>query len=251
LGNDTPADEMRRSVLMIEQPVGRTVAPDADERRLYRWGGISALLLALGYLITIPLFVAVGAPPHGGEARLEYLVGKTTVWWAILGLSVFTDLLFLPVALALYRALRSVNKNAMVFATTLVGLFVVLDLAVTWTNYAALITLSEGYATATAPQRAADVGAATYAAVLDSSLEAIYSILILAIGILVTSLVMRKGVFGRGTAYVGVVTGVGGIVAVVGPYFASVLSVVIVVVSAPTTLWIVLVGVRLIRLSRR
>ena len=236
---------------MIEPLVGRAVAPDADERRLYRWGGLSALLLGLGYLLTIPLYVAVGAPPHGGEARLGYLVGKTTVWWAILGLSVFTDLLFLPVALALYRALRSVNKNAMVFATTLVALFVVLDLVVTWTNYAALITLSEGYATATPLQRAADIGAATYAAaVLDSSLEAIYSILILSIGILVTSLVMRKGVFGRGTAYVGVVTGVGGIVAVVGPYVASVLSVVIVVVSALTTLWIVLVGVRLIRLSR-
>ena len=235
---------------MIEQLVGRAVAPDAD-KRLYRWGGLSALLLGLGYLLTIPLYVAVGAPPHGGEARLGYLVGKTTVWWAILGLSVFTDLLFLPVALALYRALRSVNKNAMVVATTLVGLFVVLDLAVTWTNYAALITLSEGYGTATALQRAADVGAATYAAaVLDSSLEAIYSILILSIGILVTSLVMRRGVFGRGTAYIGVVTGVGGIVAVVGLYFASVLSVMIVVVSALTTLWIVLVGVRLIRLSR-
>ena len=104
---------------MIEQLVGRAVAPDVDERRLYRWGGLSALLLGLGYLLTIPLYVAVGAPPHGGEARLGYLVGKTTVWWAILGLSVFTDLLFLPVALALYRALRSVNKNAMVFATTL------------------------------------------------------------------------------------------------------------------------------------
>ena len=237
---------------MIEQLVGRAVAPDVDERRLYRWGGLSALLLGLGYLLTIPLYVAVGAPPHGGEARLEYLVGKTTAWWAILGLSVFTDLLFLPVALALYRALRSVNKNAMLFATTLVALFVVLDLAVTWTNYAALITLSEGYGTATALQRAADVGAATYAAaVLDSSLEAVYSILILSIGILVTSLVMRRGVFGRGTAYVGVVTGVGGIVAVVGPYFASVLSVMLVIVAALTTLWIVLVGVRLLRLSRR
>jgi hypothetical protein len=237
---------------MIEQSVGRAVAPDAAERRLYRWGGLSALLLSLGYLLTIPLFIAVGPPPHGGEARLEYLVGKTTAWWAILGLSVVTDLLFLPVALALYRALRSVNKNAMVVATTLVGLFVVLDLAVTWTNYAALITLSEGYATATPLQRAADIGAATYAAaVLDSSLEAVYSILILSIGILVTSLVMRKGVFGRGTAYVGVVTGVGGIVAVVGPYFASVLSVMLVIVAALTTLWIVLVGVRLLRLSRR
>lgn len=40
----------------------------------------------------------------GGEAWFKYLPGKTTVWWAILGLSVLTDFLFLPVALAVERS---------------------------------------------------------------------------------------------------------------------------------------------------
>jgi hypothetical protein len=237
--------------MLTEQTMAHVGA--TDHVWLYRWGGLSALLIGLGYIITIPLYVAAGPPPRGGEARLHYLVGKTTVWWAILGLSVLTDLLFLPVALALYRALKDVNNNAMLFATTLVGLFVVLDLAVTWTNYAALITLSEQYATATSDiQRATDVGAATYAsAVLESSLEAIYSILILSVGIVVISVVMRQGAFGKGTAYVGIVTGALGIVAAVGPFFISALSVTIVIVSVLTTLWILLVGVRLFRLGRR
>jgi hypothetical protein len=209
--------------------------------------------LSLAYIVTIPLYISVGPPPHGGEARLQYLAGKTTVWWAILGLSVLTDLLFLPVVLALYRALKGVNNNAMLLAIMLVGVFVVLDLAVTWTNYAALITLSERYATATSDiQRAADVGAATYAStVLESSLEAIYSILILSVGILVISLVMRRSGFGKGTTYVGLATGVLGIVAALGPFFASALSITIVIASVLTTLWILLVGFRLIRLSRR
>jgi hypothetical protein len=221
-----------------------------DHRWLYRWGGLSALLIGLGYIITIPLYIAAGPPPSGGEARLQYLIGKTTIWWAILGLSILTDLLYLPVALALYRALTGV---AMLFATILVGLFVVLDLAVTWTNYAALITLSERYATATSDiQRAADVGAATYAsAVLDSSLESVYSILLLSIGILLIGLVMRKGTFSASAAYVGIVTGVLGIVAAVGPLFVSGLSVAIIIASVLTTLWILLVGFRLIRLGRR
>lgn len=224
-----------------------------DHRWFYRWGGLSALLIGLGYIITIPLYVAAGPPPGGGEARLHYLVGKTTVWWAILGLSVLTDLLFLPVALALYSALKDVNRDAMLFATTLVGLFVVLDLAVTWTNYAALITLSEQYATATSDmQRATDVGAATYvSAVLESSLEAIYSILILSVGILVISVVMHRANFSRGTAYVGIATGALGIVAALGPFFIGALSVTIVIASVLTTLWILLVGVRLFRLRRR
>jgi len=55
----------------------------------------------------------------------------------------------------------------------------------------------------------------------ESSLEAIYSILILSLGILVIGLVMRRADLGKGTAYVGIATGVMGIVAALGPFFAS------------------------------
>jgi hypothetical protein len=139
----------------------------------------------------------------------------------------------------------------MLLATTLVGVFVVVDLAVTWTNYAALISLSDHSTAATTDiQRAADVAAATYAsAVLESSLEALYSILILSLGILIIGLVMRRADVGKGTAYVGVVTGLLGGVAALGPLFVSGLSVTIILVSLLTTLWIVLVGFRLFRLS--
>jgi hypothetical protein len=104
-------------------------------------GATAALTLAIGYIAIFPLYARVGAPPHDGEAWFSYLVGKTTIWWTILGLSVFTDILFLPVALALYLALREVSKNTMLMASSLIGLFVVLDLAVTWSHYASILTL--------------------------------------------------------------------------------------------------------------
>jgi len=228
-------------------------AVDPDGRWLYRVGGIAALLLSLGYIITIPLYVYVGAPPHEAEAWLTYLAGKTTEWWAILGLSVLTDLLFIPLALALYFALKGVNRNMMLLATALVGLFVTLDLAVTWPNYAALITLGERYADATSDiQRAAYVAAAQYpSAVLASTLEAVYSILVLSLGILLIGLVMRKGIFGKGIAYVGVVTGLLGIVSVIGPFVLPALSGAIIVASMLTTLWVLLVGFRFLRLGQR
>jgi hypothetical protein len=112
-------------------------------------GGISALTLGIAYIIIIPLFAHVGAPPTGGEVWLKYLhwlkylQGKTTVWWTILWLCVLTDFLYIPVALALYFALERVNRSAMLLASVFVGLFVALDLAVTWANYAALLTLSD------------------------------------------------------------------------------------------------------------
>jgi hypothetical protein len=216
-------------------------------------GGLCALLIGLGYLITIALYVQVGALPSGGEARLQYLAGKTTMWGAIVGLSVLTDVLFIPVALALWRALKGVNRDVALLATAFVLLFVVLDLAVTWPNLAALIALSGDYAAAASDaQRATAIAAANYtSAVLESTLEGVYSIVTLSVGILLFSLVMLKGIFGKLTASVGVVTGLLGIVSVVGPVFVSTLGIAIIVASVLTTVWVVLVGYRLFRLGGR
>lgn len=224
---------------------------DADAKRRYRVGGVSALLLGVGYIVIIPLYLYVGVPPRGGEAWLAYAAGKTAVWWVILGLSVLTDLLFVPIALSLYFALERINRNAMQLATAFVGLFVVLDLAVTWSNIAALITLSDSYAAATTDaQRAAYVAAASYAsAVLTSTLEGVYSIAVLSTGILLIGLVMLGGIFSKGVAYLGLATGVLGIVSVVGPLFVSGLAATVILASLLTTAWVLLVGYRLYRLA--
>ncbi len=228
-------------------------AVDPDGKWLYRLGGISALVLGVAYIITIALYVPVGVPPSGAEARLTYLAGNTTIWWGILGLSVLTDFLFVPVALALYLALHRINRNAMLLATACVGLFVVLDLAVTWTSYASLISLSGTYAAATNDaQRAAVVAAATYpSAVVESSLLGVYVILVPAVGILVTGLVMLKGVFSKSTAYVGLASGILGIVSVAGPVFVSALGVTVIIASVLIAVWALLVGYRLYRLGQQ
>jgi hypothetical protein len=66
-------------------------ATGREQKQFYRVGGIAALVLAVGYVVIFPLYAKVGAPPSGGEAWFRYLAGRTTVWWIILGLSVFTD----------------------------------------------------------------------------------------------------------------------------------------------------------------
>jgi hypothetical protein len=225
-------------------------AVDPDGKSLYRVGGISALALGIAYIIIFPLFARVGAaPPSGGEVWLKYLEGKTTVWWAILGLSVLTDFLFLPVALSLYLALKRVSRNAMLVATAFVGLFVVLDLAVTWTNYASLLTLSGLHASATnGVQRAAYVAAANYAsAVLASRTEVFYAIVDLSLGILMIGFVMLKGkgIFSKTTAYLGLAAGIFGIVSIAGFFVTIIMNAVL------TTVWVLFVGYRLFRLSQK
>jgi hypothetical protein len=221
-------------------------AAGADQKQCYRVGGIAALVIGIGYVIIFPLYAHVGVPPNGGAAWFQYLPGKTTVWWAILGLSVFTDLLFVPVAYALYAALKGVNRNAMLLATTFVGLFVVLDLAVTWSHFASILTLYRNYSAATdGAHRAAYVAAADYAsAMLASPLEIVYAIMTLSFGILLTGFVMLRGVFNRITACLGLATGILGIVSLAG------LSLTIIGNALFATAWLFFVGYRLCRLAR-
>ncbi len=237
--------------MSVQKMMVNTIDPDG--KWLYRVGGIAALVFGIAYIVIIALYVPMGAPPSGTEARLTYVAGNTTLWWGILGLSVLTDLLLVPVALSLYLALKGINRNAMLVATAFVGLFIVLDLALTWTNYAVVITLSRNYAAATSDaQRAVIVAAATYpTAMLESSLLFVYNTLTLSVGIFMIGFVMLKGIFSKRTAYLGLVTGVLGIVAVVGPFFLSALSLTIIVASLLTTVWVLFVGYKLYRLGQQ
>jgi hypothetical protein len=220
---------------------------EVDQVKWFRAGGIAAILLAIGYTVIFPLYFRVGAPPSGGDAWFEYLPGKTSLWWAIVAVSVLTDFLFVPVTLTLYLALRGHGKNAMLLATAFVGAFVSLDLAVTWSHYVSILTLYEKYAvTSDEVVRAGYLAAANYgSAMLTSPLEIVYSIFTLSFGILVIGFVMLRGIFNKATAYLGLITGVLGIASL------SRQSFIIIGNALCTTLWLFFVGYGLFRLSYR
>jgi hypothetical protein len=148
--------------------------------------------------------------------------------------------------------LQPFHRYAMLTAAAFVVLFVVLDLAVTWTNYAALIALSGGYEQAAdQAQNAAIVAAAQYpSAIVESELLFFYNSLTLALGILIAGLVMRVGPFSKATAYLGIATGILGVISVAGPFLVTALSVAIIVTSVLTTVWLLVVGRRLLVLAR-
>jgi hypothetical protein len=216
-----------------------------DHKFWCRVGSISAIVLGIGYIIIILLYARVGAPPSGGEAWLNYLPGKTTVWWAILALSVFTDFLYVPLALVLYLSLKKINRNEMLLAAAFMVMFVVLDLAITWSHYSAILILFEKYSAASSDlQRASYLAAINYAdAVLASPLERVYAIVTLSFGILVAGIVMLKGVFDKVTAYLALATGVFGIASLTG------FSLAIFGNALLCTLWLFFVGYRLYRLA--
>lgn len=222
-----------------------TSSNEPAERWSYRLGGTAALTISAAYVAVIALYASVGAPPVGGEAWLHYLGGKPTAWWAIVGISVLTNLLYVPVALGLYSVLAAIDRLAMRVGVAFVGLFVTLELAVNWTGYAALLMLSSDYAAApTESQRTMLVAAASYpSAVLASPLARVYAIGTLSFAFLVIGTVMRKSAFGKLTASVGILTGLSGLVAVAGVTMAVITN------AALATVWLLLVGLRLLRLA--
>lgn len=226
-------------------------AVDPDGKWLYRVGSIAAFILVIGWFLTIPLYVSTGTLPIGTEARLIHYAPHLTEWWVILGLMVFTDLFYLGITLALYFALKKIDQNMMLLFIACKVLFVVLDLAVLWPNKAALFTLSSGYAAAvTDAQRAAIVmAAASPAAVLDSVLPSIYSLVIPSLGTLFISLVMVRGVFSKSAGYLGLAAAVTGIMAVADPFMGA-WGKAQYVNAILATIWYLIVGFKLYKLGQ-
>ncbi len=220
---------------------------------LYRIGGVSALALGISYIIITVLYVIGGALPEGIEEWLKHLAGHANQWWSILGLSVLTDILFLPVLWSVYASLQELNKNAVLAGISFLALFVFLDMAVTWPNYAVLIDLGGKYAAAIDnAQRMTLVMAATYAyEVLSSKLFGVYTILVPSLGILIIGTVMLKSVFGKTAGFLGIATGIMGIISVIGPFFVSFLGMAAVITSVLTLVWLFLVGSKLLQFSKR
>ena len=223
-----------------------------SDRWMFQLGGISGLLVFIGYLIIIALF-GTASPPSGTEERLVFFADHTTAWWSIISLSVLTNFLRLLVYFSLFFALMGINRSAALIAVAFEGLFVILECATTWTMYPAYMELSDKYAAATSEaQRATYVAAASYIdAVLVGGFGRIYTWLLPAIGALVISLVMLKGVFSKSTAYLGLATGILGIVSTVGGFLSSALGqAMIVITSTLSLIWFLLVGYRLYRLGK-
>jgi hypothetical protein len=224
---------------------------DTSWKGLYRWGGVSLMLIGVLYIVGVLLALSIGTTPSGSEAVLNWLAGQTTLAYTAYGVFILTDVLFVPVVLALYLALKGVNKNAMLAATGFMGMFLVLDLGVTCISWVALITISQNYAAATSDMlRAAYVATANYALAAIAVSMPVYSFVVPSIGLLIISLVMLKGIFSRVTAYLGIAGSIVGFVYGIS-VFVPALAMSVAIAIVLDGIWGLLAGSRLYRLGKR
>jgi hypothetical protein len=224
------------------------IQADPTWKGIYKVGGISMLVFGLIYIIATILNFTLAVPPGDSLAFLNSLSSHATLARVIYGLYSLAAFLLLVAATALYLALKQINKNAMLVATGLLFLFIVLDLALTEFNSLTLITLTQHYMAATIEaQRLA------YMAAMDYDLATIpiatfYSWVVGSLGFLIVSVVMLKGIFGKPLAYFGIIINIAGILG--GFYiFIPILTVFLTPILIFWGIWLILVGFRLYKLS--
>lgn len=248
---------------------------DSSWRGLYRIGGVAALLAAIvfrrnwaaEYSLLRNTGVISSGPTESPISAID--------WFALLQAQPFLGLILLDVVdiinialvgliyFALYGALRRVSKSWMALATTLgfVGMAVYFA-----SNKAfAMLTLSHRYAAATTDAQRAMFLAAGEALLAINYLGSLYQgaghylslFLVTIAGLIISIVMLRSSIFGRGMAWVGIVAHSFGLLFFVSlalaPLMLALAPVLLAIppsLSAPFLLvWYILIALRLFRLS--
>jgi hypothetical protein len=230
-------------------------AAECSWRGLYRLGGVAALVIAvllLGEVVVFAVFPRPGtALEHFELFRDNWLAGLLTL--DLLGM--ISYLLFVPTMLALYVALHRASEAVTAVGTALFFLGVA-DFFATNTAFPVL-ALANQYAAATTDadrERFLAAGQAMFTLFNENAFLVSY-VIVSAAWLMISAVMLRSNVFGRTTAYAGILGSAAGIVAVVlehipaGPvllalaiwlYFAAIVFLFI---------WVLLAGRRLYRLG--
>ena len=180
---------------------------DSKWRSLYKVGGISAILAAVLLLMEIIVFMIW---PQPGTVLDYFTLLQTN---KIIGLMDFyllefiAYILFIPMFLSIYIALRRFNESYTIIAISLAILGIAIFLATN--NSFSMLSLSNQYTAATAEAQKSIVLAAGQTMLINTGQRAFGGfntgfMLISIAGIILSVVMLRSNNFGRNTAYVGI-----------------------------------------------
>jgi hypothetical protein len=221
---------------------------DDSWKGTYKAGGVCLVLTGIFFILGFALTIAQGPPPGTIEETLNSIARQKLLYQAANGAFVLSDLLPIPAMLALYLALKEVKKTHALMATTM-GVFGVALAIGLRTGVHAMATLGSGYvAAASEAQRAAYVAAAELVTGATDPGLTLANVLIYGFTLII-GIAMRASVFGKGAAYLGIVTGGLGIVGLVGGILVPALSMVTLLAAIGWAVWFFIVGFKLYKLG--
>jgi hypothetical protein len=229
---------------------------DSAWKSLYRAGGVGALIVGVLFIIEMIVYIATSAPSLT-DAAGWFTLFHTNRLIGLLDfgiLELYGLVLFVPLFLALYAALRRANESYMAIATVLAFVGTAANFATS--KLFSLLSLSDLYAAATTEVQRSQFLAAGQAALAVSAAGGIGGsveggIPLAVAGLIISAVMLHSAIFGKVTAYVGILAnGIGlamYIGAAAGPAMGG--SPLFGVFFLLSVLWFILIARRLVQLG--
>ncbi|MGD0716583.1 MAG: DUF4386 family protein [Halobacteriota archaeon] len=232
------------------------VDTDQSWKGLYHLGRILLVLVCIGGLTASTMGRALYSLgyPSNATVYLQLVSQKQLLANSLWSLWILIDFLLIAPSIALYLILRRDNRTLALVGTLLSLFYIFYDISVTELNSLTLVSLSQGYASATTDAlRATYVAAATYGyAALP--LQTVLSFGVGAVGWLLWSVViLKEHTFHRWTGVFGIIVNVIGIIGAAAPLaLTSYILGLCQFLAVPLTgLWFIIIGVALFRFNQK
>lgn len=230
---------------------GRSV--DSGWSGLCRAGGVAALILIAYSLATIVQLVVLGGQPATAAEAFTLLQNNRILGLLRLDLPTIVAMpLYYFLFLGLFAALRRTDRASTMVSTSLA--FVGVTLVLATPTALSMVSLSEKYAAATTEAMRIQVQAAGEAILATDIWHGtgalVGGILLQSAAVLISVVMLRSRVFGRTTAYLGILMHGLDLAHIVFGLFLPVAGVVLMAIAGPFyPIWFLLVGRRLLQLA--
>ena len=228
----------------------------ANWKDLYKIGGVAAIIAAVLLIIEIIVFAAWPLPNtvigYFNIFRSNKLVGLIDFYL----LEFFAYVLFVPIFIAIYAALKRINQSYMIIAIVLAIIGIAVFLATN--NPFSMLSLNNQYLAATSEAQKSMLLATGQMVLVNTNQRAMggfnMGFLLLSVAGLIYSIVMlQSNIFSKKIAYVGVLNFAISIAdyfrIILLPSETTLLLVIAIVSGLLFIIWLILVGGRLFQLS--
>ncbi len=228
---------------------------DSNWKTLYKIGGIAAISSALLLLIEIIIWAVWPQPntvmDYFTLLQTNKLIGLIDFYL----LEYIAYVLFLPMFLALYVALRRINESYMLIAISLAILGIAIFLATN--NSFSMLSLSNQYLAATNEAQKSIILAAGQALMVNTGQRAVGGfnmglLLISFAGIIMSTIMLKSNNFGNKTAYLGILTFIISLAEylrmILIPSELTLLLIIAILSGILLLIWLIMVGRSLIKL---
>jgi hypothetical protein len=209
--------EERTTLVTLQSATKAVAGPDPSWRGLYKAGGISAILyivlaLALPTVQALTMQYFQLTAEYGGLEFLRFIAANRFWWFSFQTLVLGTSFLTIVAFVALFVALKDIDKSNATLGAVIAVTIQILFLAY-YPVLLGMIYLSDKFVTASAEQQIMLGTAAESLMAINNAFNPLYEPLY-GVSVLFFSIAMLKGVFHKSIGYLGIATCIVSIIAV-------------------------------------